>query len=72
MLFFAGPKEISMEANGIDVLVVKMVLDELEGFPLAISLDTHYFLNSKAALCASGLPRYVDHGKNAAYFTSCG
>ena len=31
----------------------------MEGFPLAVDLDTHYFLNSKAALCTSGLPRYV-------------
>ncbi|KAL8653801.1 MAG: hypothetical protein Q9210_001883 [Variospora velana] len=56
MLFFAGPGEISMVANGIDLLIAKMELDELEGFPLAIDPDTHYFLNTKAALCASGLP----------------
>ncbi|KAL8900822.1 MAG: hypothetical protein Q9207_005513 [Kuettlingeria erythrocarpa] len=56
MLFFAGPADISMAANGIDLLVAKMELDELEGFPCAIDLDTHYFLNTKAALCTSGLP----------------
>ena len=70
MLFFAGPGEISMVANGIDLLVPKMELDELEGFPLAIDLDTHYFINTKAALCTSGLPRYVRHQVTAAHLTS--
>ena len=59
ILFFPNPKQISMEENGLDLLAAKMELDELEGFPLAVDLDTHYFLNSKAALCTSGLPRYV-------------
>lgn len=70
MLFFAGPGEISMVANGIDLLVPKMELDELEGFPLAIDLDTHYFINTKAALCTSGLPRYVGHKATAARLAS--
>lgn len=55
-LFFSGPEQIAMEENGIIRLVVKMELDGLEGFPLALDLETHYFLNSKAALCQSGLP----------------
>lgn len=59
LFFFPGPKEISMEEIGVDVLAAKMEFDQLEGFPLAVDLDTHYFLNSKAALCTSGLPRYV-------------
>ena len=45
-----------MESNGIDLLAAKMALDDLEGFPLAVDLETHYFLNSKAALATSGLP----------------
>lgn len=59
LLFFPGPKQIKMKANNIDLLVVKIDYDGLEGFPLAVSHDTHYFLNSKAALCTSGLPRYA-------------
>lgn len=59
LLFFPGPKHILMRENKIDFLIPKMALDELEGFPLAVNLDTLYFLNSKAALCTSGLPRYV-------------
>lgn len=64
LLFFSSPEQIAMKENGIDRLVVKMELDELEGFPLALDLETHYFLNSKAALCQSGLPRYVSSGRN--------
>lgn len=56
LLFFHGPSDISLEANGIDVLAVKMALDGLERFPLTVSLETTYFLNSKGALCTSGLP----------------
>lgn len=59
LLFFSCPEQIAMKENGIDRLVAKMELDELEGFPLTLDLETHYFLNSKAALCQSGLPRYV-------------
>ncbi|KAL8756013.1 MAG: hypothetical protein Q9184_004635 [Pyrenodesmia sp. 2 TL-2023] len=69
-IFVSSPKEIAMEANGIDLLAAKMDWDELEGFPSAIDLDTHYFLNSKAALCTSGLPRYVSHQAEAVRYTS--
>ncbi|KAL8771409.1 MAG: hypothetical protein Q9209_003077 [Squamulea sp. 1 TL-2023] len=69
LLFFPGPGEISMEENSIDLLAAKMELDELERFPLAIDLDTHYFLNSKAALCTSGLPRL--HASNDLVPESC-
>ncbi|KAL8926892.1 MAG: hypothetical protein Q9208_002701 [Pyrenodesmia sp. 3 TL-2023] len=55
-LFVSSPKEIAMAANGIDILATKADWDGLEGFPCAIDLDTHYFLNTKAALCTSGLP----------------
>ncbi|KAL8826827.1 MAG: hypothetical protein Q9191_003564 [Dirinaria sp. TL-2023a] len=57
MLFFSIPSQISMEEHGINCLATKTAFDEVEGLPLALDLDTHYFLNSKAALCNSGLPR---------------
>lgn len=59
LLFFPGPSQIATKANRIDLLAVKAALDELEGSPLTLDLETHYFLNSKAALSTSGLPRYV-------------
>lgn len=55
-LFFRGPADISLEEHGIDLLAHKLNLDGLEHFPLTIDLENHYFLNSKAALFASGLP----------------
>ena len=48
-----------MAVIGADLLAAKMEFDQLEGFRLAVDLDTRYFLDSKAALCNSGLPRYV-------------
>ena len=63
LLFFPGPRQILMEQNEIDLLAAKMEFDELEGFPLVVDLDTHYYLNSKAALCTSGLPRYASLNK---------
>ena len=59
LLFFPGPSQIATETNRIGRLAMKMALDDLKGSPLVVDLDTHYFLNSKAALCTSGLPRYV-------------
>lgn len=59
ILFFSSPKQILMEENGIGLLAAKMELDDFEGFPMTVGLETHYFLNSKAAICSSGLPRYV-------------
>ncbi|KAI4141922.1 MAG: hypothetical protein LQ341_003382 [Variospora aurantia] len=56
LMFFPGPKEVRMEDCGIDTLAVKMPLDDLEGLPHVVGVETHYFLNSKAALCTSGLP----------------
>lgn len=56
LLFFQDPAHISLEEHGIDLLAPKMDLDGLENFPLTIDLETHYFLNSKAALFTSGLP----------------
>ena len=59
LVFLSNPEQISMKEIEADLLAAKMEFDQLEGFPLALNLDTHYFLNSKAALCTSGLPRYV-------------
>ena len=56
LLFFDSPAQISLKENGIDILAVKMELDDLERFPVTLNLETHYFLNSKAALWTSGLP----------------
>lgn len=57
IFLYPSPKDISIEDIGADLLASKMEFDGLQGFPLAVDLDTHYFLNSKAALCTSGLPR---------------
>jgi hypothetical protein len=59
LIFLPNPEQISMAKIGADLLAAKMEFDQLEGFPLVVDLDTHYFLNSKAALCTSGLPTYV-------------
>ncbi|KAL8906863.1 MAG: hypothetical protein Q9171_006097 [Xanthocarpia ochracea] len=58
LLFFSNPMKISTREQGIDLLAAKMEFDQLEDLPLALDLDTHYFLSSKAALCTSGLPRH--------------
>ena len=67
LLFFSDPTQIKMEEHGIGCLATKMEFDELEGLPFALDLDSHYFLNSKAALCRSGLPRYV-RSRRTIYF----
>ena len=56
LMFFQSPTDISLQQHGIDILAPKMDLDGLEGFPCTINLETHYFLNTKAGLCMSGLP----------------
>lgn len=56
MLFFDGPEQMSLRENGIDEVAPKMHLDQLEGHPLTVNPDTTYFINTKAALCESGLP----------------
>ena len=55
LLFFRGPADITLKEHGIDLMVPKLDLDGLEAFPLTIDLETHYFLNSKGGLFASGL-----------------
>ncbi|KAL8822844.1 MAG: hypothetical protein Q9191_006431 [Dirinaria sp. TL-2023a] len=56
ILFFPGPSQIATKANRIELLAVKAAIDEIEGSPVTLDLETHYFLNSKAALSTSGLP----------------
>jgi hypothetical protein len=56
LVFCAGPSQIPVQDNAIDTLAYKLALDDLERYPLAVSLDTHWFVNSKAALARSGLP----------------
>ncbi|KAK2053358.1 hypothetical protein LY76DRAFT_609200 [Colletotrichum caudatum] len=56
LVFCAGPSAIPVEEAGIDVIAYKLVLDGLEGYNLIVPPDTHWFLNSKAALARSGLP----------------
>jgi hypothetical protein len=52
----ASPDDIPIEAEGIDMLAYKLMLDGLGKYDLVIDPDTHWFLNSKAALADSGLP----------------
>ena len=56
LLFLPSPRSISLEENGIDLLASKIILDGFDGYPFTVDLETQYFLNSKVALCTSGLP----------------
>ncbi|KAK3372194.1 hypothetical protein B0H63DRAFT_484047 [Podospora didyma] len=56
LVFCPGPASIPIKAHGIDKLAYKVVLDDLEAYPLTHDLDTHWYLNSKASLAHSGLP----------------
>ncbi|KAK2031143.1 hypothetical protein LX32DRAFT_714802 [Colletotrichum zoysiae] len=56
LVFCAGPSAIPVKEEGIDAIAYKLVLDGLEGYNLIVPPDTHWFLNSKAALARSGLP----------------
>ena len=56
LVFCPGPESIPVAAAKIDMIAYKLALDGLEGYPLTVDLDTHWFLNSKAALALSGLP----------------
>ncbi|KXH54049.1 solid-state culture specific ATP-grasp domain-containing protein [Colletotrichum salicis] len=52
-----GPSEIPINEAGIDLIAYKIVLDGLESYDnLIVPTETHWFLNSKAALAQSGLP----------------
>jgi hypothetical protein len=56
LIFCSGPANIPMKEYGIDQLDYKVAIDGLEGYPLTHDLETHFFLNTKAALARSGLP----------------
>lgn len=56
IIFCPGPSKIPMKEHGIDRLEYKVVIDSLQGYPLTHDLETHWLLNSKAALARSGLP----------------
>ena len=56
LLFLPSPRNISLKENGIDLLASKIILDGFDGYPFTVDLEVQYFLNSKVALCASGLP----------------
>ncbi|KAL8706969.1 MAG: hypothetical protein Q9201_000017 [Fulgogasparrea decipioides] len=57
LLCYDNPEQISLKASGINVLAPKNVLDGLEGLPMVVGLETHYFLKSKAALYCTGSRR---------------
>ncbi|WYZ37987.1 hypothetical protein EsH8_II_001493 [Colletotrichum jinshuiense] len=56
LVFCAGPSQIPVEEAGIDTIAYKIVLDGLDQHNVLIPPETHWFLNSKAALAGSGLP----------------
>lgn len=56
IIFCPGPAQIPVEKHNIDALAYKVVLDTFEGYPLAVPLETHWWLNTKEALATSGLP----------------
>ncbi|KAK3290322.1 uncharacterized protein B0H64DRAFT_427854 [Chaetomium fimeti] len=56
LIFCPGPSDIPVKEHGIDRLEYKVVLDGLDKYPLTHDLETHWMLNSKAALARSGLP----------------
>ncbi|KAL8377157.1 hypothetical protein RB595_008029 [Gaeumannomyces hyphopodioides] len=59
LVFCPGPAEIPVEEAGIDLLACKLMIDGLERYDLVVPAETHWFLNSKAALAQSGLPTPV-------------
>lgn len=56
LIFCSGPSNIPVKQCRIDKLAYKVALDGLDKYPLTHDLETHWFLNSKAALARSGLP----------------
>ena len=56
LLFLARPKNLLLAENDIEILALKCVLDGYDGYPLTVDLETHYYVKSKIALAASGLP----------------
>lgn len=56
VVFCEGPRDIPVEKAGIDIMTCKEVPDGLEKYPQVVPCEKHWFLNSKGALAASGLP----------------
>ncbi|EGS22644.1 uncharacterized protein CTHT_0011160 [Thermochaetoides thermophila DSM 1495] len=59
MVFCTGPGDLpeKVKEKGIEQVEYKIVFDDLErAIPRSHSLETHWMLNSKAALARSGLP----------------
>ncbi|KAF9870970.1 solid-state culture specific [Colletotrichum karsti] len=56
LIFCPGPSKIPITEARIDLIAYKLVLDGLEDYNLVVPPETHWFLNSKAALAQSGLP----------------
>lgn len=56
LVFCPGPAAMPLREHGIEQLEYKVVFDALRGYPLTHDPETHWFLNSKAALAGSGLP----------------
>ncbi|KAK3311554.1 uncharacterized protein B0T15DRAFT_387943 [Chaetomium strumarium] len=56
LIFCPGPAQIPVKEHGIERLQYKVVLDDLQRYPLTHDLETHWVLNSKAELARSGLP----------------
>lgn len=52
----SGPADIPVKESSIDLIAHKIMLDGLEQYDLVTPPETHWFLNSKAALASSGLP----------------
>ncbi|KAL8404685.1 hypothetical protein RB594_009520 [Gaeumannomyces avenae] len=59
LIFCPGPAEIPVEEARLDLLACKLMIDGLERYDLVVPAETHWFLNSKAALAQSGLPTPV-------------
>ncbi|KAJ0166366.1 hypothetical protein CTA2_7575 [Colletotrichum tanaceti] len=56
LVFCPGPSRIPVKEAGIDLIAYKLVLDGIDAYDLVVPTDTHWFVNSKAALARSGLP----------------
>ncbi|TPX13869.1 uncharacterized protein E0L32_005813 [Thyridium curvatum] len=56
LVFCRGPEMIPDVDEKTDLVAYKLAVDGLQKYPLTIDLETHWFLNTKAALATSGLP----------------
>jgi hypothetical protein len=56
IIFCSGPETLPVKEQRIDLIACKYVHDGLEGYDNIIAPETHWFVNTKAALAHSGLP----------------